>query len=96
MTDSIATSLDERFGEQPRTFAAGSGAFAHYELDPGIHDEMFHRDGRPREACRRLGAALARASPDDLASLQDGVVNSSQGGGCKDLWILRGEEGGAR
>ena len=74
MPDSIATSLDERFGEQPRTCTAGSGAFAHYELDPGIHDEMFHRDGSPRTSCRRLGAALAQASPGDLASLQDGVA----------------------
>ena len=74
MPDSIATSLDERFGEQPRTCTAGSGAFAHYELDPGIYDEMFHGDGTPREACGRLGAMLARASPDDLAALQDGVA----------------------
>ncbi|MCY4571676.1 MAG: circularly permuted type 2 ATP-grasp protein [Gemmatimonadetes bacterium] len=35
---------------------------------------MFQHDGTPREACQRLAAMLARASPDDLAALQDGVA----------------------
>ena len=74
VSSSIRTSLDERFREEPRTWSAGSGAFSHYDLDPGIYDEMFRPDGSPREACRRLGAALAQASPDDLAALQDGVA----------------------
>ena len=74
MSRSIRTSLDERFSEEPRAGSAGSGAFAHYGLDPGFHDEMFRPDGSPREASRLLGAVLAQASAEDLAALQDGVA----------------------
>ena len=74
MSDSIGALLEDRFGEESRTFSAGSGAFAHYGLDPGIHDETFHRDGTPRRAFRRLGTALAGSAQEELASLQDGVA----------------------
>ncbi len=55
------------------TVVAGSGAFADYALDPRFHDEFFHGDGRPREACRRLGDALERFAPEELLKLQEGV-----------------------
>ena len=47
---------------------AGSGAFAHYDLDPRFFDELFREDGTPRAACRRLGEVLAR-----VPAVQDGV-----------------------
>ena len=74
VSGSIRTSLDERFSEEPRTWSAGSGAFAHYDLDSGIYDEMFHSDGSPRQSSRLLGAVLSQASPKDLAALQEGVA----------------------
>ena len=52
---------------------AGGGVFADYELDPDYYDEMFNPDGSPQEASRRLNAALAELSSEDLAKLQDGV-----------------------
>ena len=70
MPNSIRTSLDERFGEQPRTWSAGSGAFAHYELEPGIYDEMFHRDGTAsREAIRRFYTSTIEPKSLELAAL---------------------------
>ena len=52
---------------------AGSGAFAHYDLDPRFFDELFREDGTPRAACRRLGEMLARVPAGELARVQDGV-----------------------
>ncbi len=53
---------------------AGSGPFAGYELDARFYDEIFHGDGTPRAACRRLVDSLSRASADELATLQEGVA----------------------
>ena len=53
---------------------AGSGGFARYELADRFYDEMFHGDGSLRAVSRRLGATLSRASPEELAQLQEGVA----------------------
>ena len=50
--------------------------FDNYDLDPGIHDEMFWPDGTPREHCRQLYETLARLSTEDLASIQERVTRS--------------------
>ncbi len=55
------------------TVLAGSGAFADYALDPRFHDEFFDDDGRPRDACKRIGGALERFAPEELLKLQEGV-----------------------
>ena len=52
---------------------ATGGAFGDYDLDPDYYDEMFDPEGNPREASRRLSAALAELEPEDLTKLQDGV-----------------------
>ncbi len=52
---------------------AGSGAFAHYDLDPRFFDELFREDGTTRAACRRLGEMLARVPAEELARVQDSV-----------------------
>ena len=51
----------------------GMGAFATYELDERFYDEMFESDGSPREASRRINAALTELTPEDLAKFQEGV-----------------------
>ncbi len=61
-------------GDEPRSCVSGSGAFADYEIDARFYDEMFHRDGTPRDSCRRLVAALSRVPADELATVQDGVA----------------------
>ena len=61
-------------GERPRTRSVGSGAFANYELEDRFHDEIFRRDGAPRDSCRQLVAALSGASSEELAALQEGVA----------------------
>ncbi len=57
----------------PRRHAEEAGVFAGYELVPNFHDEMFGADGKPRDACKRLHAALTAFAPEDLGKLQDGV-----------------------
>ncbi len=53
--------------------ASEGGVFTDYELDPNYYDEMFGTDGSPRQACKRLNAALAELDPEDLTRLQEGV-----------------------
>ena len=53
--------------------AAGGGVFSGYDLDEHFYDEMFEPRGNPRDASRRLHAALAELAPEDLGKLQDGV-----------------------
>ena len=53
--------------------AAGGGVFSGYDLDTRFYDEMFEPRGHPRDASRRLHAALAELAPEDLVKLQDGV-----------------------
>ena len=60
-------------GGVARVLGADGEIFADYDLDPAYHDEMFGPDGNPREACRRLNAALTELTPEDLVKLQDGV-----------------------
>ena len=57
-----------------RPGVAGSGGFARYDVDARFYDEMFREDGSLRGVSRRLGTALSRASPEDLAQLQEGVA----------------------
>ena len=52
---------------------AGSGTFADYRLEGRFFDELFGADGSPRPACRRLGEALGRVPPDELARIQESV-----------------------
>lgn len=67
-------SLDSDSRDTSRARTAGSGAFASYELDARFYDEMFQGDGNLRDASRRLGNALAGASSEQLATLQEGVA----------------------
>ena len=53
---------------------AGSGSFSRYQTDPTFYDEMFSADGEPRESSRRMNAALAATSSEDLSKVQEGVV----------------------
>ena len=53
--------------------AGGASPFAHYDFDPAFYDEMFEKEGIPRESCRQMRDALAGLPPEDLARLQDGV-----------------------
>ena len=66
--------LGNGFDDEPRTCVAGSGAFADYDIEGRFYDESFHNDGTPREFCRKLVSSLARASADELATLQEGVA----------------------
>ncbi len=74
MTPSPYASLDRDPPAADPPGKAGSGAFAHYRLDARFHDETFRADGNMRDATRMLGTALSRASPEELAQLQDGVA----------------------
>ena len=60
-------------GGVARVLGADGEIFADYDLDAAYYDEMFGPDGSPREACRRLNAALTELTPEDLVKLQDGV-----------------------
>ena len=53
--------------------ATEGGVFNDYDLDPNYYDEMFGTDGSARQACKRLNAALAELTPEDLTRLQEGV-----------------------
>ena len=74
MTASPHASFDRASPDLSRPGVAGSGGFPRYEVDPRFHDEMFRRDGSLRVVARRLGTALAEASPGELAQLQEGVA----------------------
>ncbi len=50
--------------------------FDNYELDPSIYDEMFTRDGAPREHCRKIYEALSEFSAEELGSIQERVTRS--------------------
>ncbi len=47
--------------------------FAGYDRDARFYDEMFGPEGRPRDASRRLDAALRALAREDLEKLQEGV-----------------------
>lgn len=53
---------------------AGSGSFSRYRTDAAFYDEMFSANGEPRESSRRMNAALAATSSEDLTKVQEGVV----------------------
>ena len=74
MTASSHSSVDRAYPDVSRPGVAGSGGFARYELDARFHDEMFRADGSLRGVSRRLGTALSRAAPEELAQLQEGVA----------------------
>ena len=74
MTASRHASFDRAYPDVTRPGVAGSGGFARYEVDARFYDEMFREDGSLRGVSRRLGTALSRASPEDLAQLQEGVA----------------------
>ena len=50
--------------------------FDSYNLDPAFYDEMLLPDGAPREHFRSLYDALRALSPEQVASIQDGVTRS--------------------
>ena len=64
----------DRAAPDPACQKAGSGAFRDYELDPAFYDEIFEEDGEPRQASRRLNAALGATPPEELTKLQAGVA----------------------
>lgn len=74
MTASRHASFDRAYPDVSQPGVAGSGGFARYEVDARFYDEMFREDGTLRGVSRRLGTALSRASPEDLAQLQEGVA----------------------
>ena len=58
----------------PAWECAGSGSFSRYQTDPTFYDEMFSANGEPRDSSRRMNAALAATTSDDLSKVQEGVV----------------------
>ena len=60
-------------GAEPLTPVGGEGSFSAYDLDSRFYDEMFDSSGNTREFCKRLNAAFAALTPEDLKKLQDGV-----------------------
>ncbi|MGI9310078.1 MAG: circularly permuted type 2 ATP-grasp protein [bacterium] len=50
--------------------------FDHYDLDDGIYDEMFQRDGAPRAHSRALHQALCGIEADEIERIQDLVTRS--------------------
>ena len=50
--------------------------FDTYDLDAGIHDEMFLPEGAPREHCRALYDTLCQLSDEELGRIQDRVTRS--------------------
>ena len=45
--------------------------FSNYHIDECFYDEMFNRDGSPREHCRLLYETLIDLSSADIASMQN-------------------------
>ena len=50
--------------------------FDAYDLDAVFYDEMFLRDGSPRDHCRALHEALGGLSDEDMHSMQERVTRS--------------------
>ncbi len=65
----VSAFLGNGFDDEPRICAAGSGAFADYDLDARFYEESFRNDGTPMESCRKLVSSLSRASANELATL---------------------------
>ena len=65
--------------------------FSNYHIDERFYDEMFNRDGSPREHCRLLYETLIDLSSADIASMQHRAEQSFLHEGI--TFAVYGEEG---
>ena len=65
--------------------------FSNYHIDECFYDEMFNRDGSPREHCRLLYETLIDLSSADIASMQNRAEQSFLHEGI--TFAVYGEEG---
>ena len=64
--------------------------FQKYEIEPSFYDEMFHRDGSPRQHCVELHATLSDLTELDLSTMQERVTRSFYDEGI--TFIVYGDE----
>lgn len=61
---------------RPAAAPAVRSAFRQYDFDPAFYDEMFEKDGSPREHCRVFLETLQETPPDELLKIQERVTRS--------------------